>query len=236
MPVGTRITSRQRLEREVGELIAHILKNSNDFYKVLKVRPQASDAAIRKAFRTLSMRVHPDRCNLDGAVDAQKMLERVRTCLSSPVSRAHYDATGLELGQRVPGLSPLSSYSTEQDFFLPPRLVVVLCVVLCVMIGMAWTLRLQKQEHECLSLDSPFGRQADKRVLALPSGTNITFYIHGACYDWPDNRVRSRVQQMYVNRLELQCHEERQRLNVNQKRDLATIPVCREIFDIRAYI
>ncbi len=236
MPIGTRKTSRKRLEGDAQDLIAYILTNSSDFYKVLGVRRQASDTVIRKAFRTQSLHVHPDRCELEGASEAQQVLERVRSCLLSPVSRQHYDATGQELGQRDTRLSSLSSYNTKQDFSLPLRLVVVLSVVLCVMIGVTWTLRLQRQEHECLSLDSPFGRQADKRVLALPGGTNVTFYVHGACQDWPAAQVESRVQQMYISRLEFQCHEERQRLNINQKRDLATIPVCREIFTIRAYI
>lgn len=64
-----------------------------DYYKVLGLTPSASEEDIRKAFRKLSVKFHPDKN--DGDPYFENMFIRIRQayeCLSNPINRKKYDA------------------------------------------------------------------------------------------------------------------------------------------------
>ncbi len=64
-----------------------------DYYQVLGVEPSASAAAIKKAYRALMMRLHPDK-NPDPAANEQaKLVNRAFEVIGNPQSRASYDGT-----------------------------------------------------------------------------------------------------------------------------------------------
>ncbi len=75
------------------------IKSTEDFYKILNVDRNASEAEIKKEFRSLARTIHPDKCNLPFAEDAFKKINTAYKCLGSEESRRHYDMTGGEMNE-----------------------------------------------------------------------------------------------------------------------------------------
>ncbi|MBN2118834.1 MAG: J domain-containing protein [Anaerolineales bacterium] len=66
-----------------------------DYYKVLGVERNASEADIRKAYRKLAMQYHPDRNpNNKQAEERFKEINEAYQVLSDPQKRSHYDRLG----------------------------------------------------------------------------------------------------------------------------------------------
>jgi len=62
-----------------------------DFYKILNVSPNASESEIKKSYRSLSYKFHPDK-NPDPSVAEQyKLINEAYETLNDPEKRAHYD-------------------------------------------------------------------------------------------------------------------------------------------------
>jgi len=70
-----------------------------DYYKILGVERDASEVDIKKAFRQLAMKFHPDR-NPDNKESEEKFKEinEAYSCLMNPEKRAHYDRFGTAVG------------------------------------------------------------------------------------------------------------------------------------------
>lgn len=60
-------------------------------YTILEVTPQASDEEIKKKFRTLAQKYHPDR---GGNEEMFKQVNLAYSILSDPARRKHFDKTG----------------------------------------------------------------------------------------------------------------------------------------------
>ena len=69
------------------------MKPSYNFYELLEVSPSANNAELRKAFRKLSKRLHPDTTSLpsDEATRQFQNVCEAYDLLSDPVLRANYD-------------------------------------------------------------------------------------------------------------------------------------------------
>jgi molecular chaperone DnaJ len=65
-----------------------------DYYEVLGVPRDADLKTIKKAFRELALRYHPDRNKEPGAEDRFKEIAEAYAVLSDPKKRAQYDARG----------------------------------------------------------------------------------------------------------------------------------------------
>ncbi|KAF2289165.1 hypothetical protein GH714_029199 [Hevea brasiliensis] len=76
------------------ELIRQIKRNK-DYYAILGVEKTCSVEEIRKAYKKLSLKVHPDKNKAPGSEEAFKKVSKAFKCLSDDTSRRQYDQTGL---------------------------------------------------------------------------------------------------------------------------------------------
>ncbi|KAJ6719841.1 CHAPERONE PROTEIN DNAJ 49 [Salix purpurea] len=85
-------------ERSYTEEHVHLIRHINrkkDYYGILGVEKSCSVEEIRKAYRKLSLKVHPDKNKAPGSEEAFKKLCKAFKCLSDGDSRMQYDQTGL---------------------------------------------------------------------------------------------------------------------------------------------
>lgn len=72
---------------------------AKDYYNILEVDRNASEADIKKAYRRLALKFHPDRNPGDLAAEEKfKEINEAYACLSDPQKRAHFDQFGTAEG------------------------------------------------------------------------------------------------------------------------------------------
>ena len=64
---------------------------SQNYYDILGVDKQASEDEIKKAFRKLSLKYHPDRNSDPGATDKFKEINEAHETLTNKEKRQQYD-------------------------------------------------------------------------------------------------------------------------------------------------
>lgn len=74
--------------------IVREIKRKKDYYEILGLEKSCSVDDVRKAYRKLSLKVHPDKNNAPGAEEAFKMVSKAFQCLSDEESRKKYDVVG----------------------------------------------------------------------------------------------------------------------------------------------
>ncbi|MCK5867653.1 MAG: DnaJ domain-containing protein, partial [Mycoplasmataceae bacterium] len=67
------------------------MANKRDYYEVLGISKDTSAGDIKKAFRKLAMKYHPDRNKEAGAQDKFKEINEAYEVLSDDNKRAQYD-------------------------------------------------------------------------------------------------------------------------------------------------
>lgn len=68
---------------------------ADDYYKILGIDKQASAAEIKKAYRKLALKYHPDKTKGDKAMeDKFKKISEAYAVLSDPEKRNQYDTYG----------------------------------------------------------------------------------------------------------------------------------------------
>lgn len=76
---------------EQVRLVREIRRNNSDCYSILGVDKSCSFEEIKRAYRKLSLKVHPDKNKAPGAEEAFKIVCNAFKCLSNEESRSHYD-------------------------------------------------------------------------------------------------------------------------------------------------
>ena len=62
-----------------------------DYYAILGISPDASEAEIKKQYRDLMIKYHPDRNHSPDAEKRSKQINEAYSVLSDPMKRAQYD-------------------------------------------------------------------------------------------------------------------------------------------------
>ena len=72
------------------------MANERDYYEVLGVSKTASEDEIKKAYRSLARKYHPDVSTEPNAEEKFKEVQKAYDCLSDPSKRENYDRYGTE--------------------------------------------------------------------------------------------------------------------------------------------
>jgi curved DNA-binding protein CbpA len=80
-------------ERECDEII-----RKKDYYDILGVSKTADEAEIKRAYKKMAIKFHPDKNNADNSADAFKKISHAFQILSDKGKRDNYDRYGTEEG------------------------------------------------------------------------------------------------------------------------------------------
>ncbi|CAN0855774.1 Chaperone protein dnaJ 49 [Linum grandiflorum] len=100
---------------EHSQLVRQIMR-TKDHYMILGVEKTCSVDDIRKAYRKLSLKVHPDKNKAPGAEEAFKKVCASFKCLSDSESRRKYDHVGLVRGFEYTERSNVRPRRTRRNF------------------------------------------------------------------------------------------------------------------------
>ena len=73
------------------------INGCEDYYAILGISDKScSEDTIKRSYKKLALKLHPDKCKVRGAEDAFKAVSRAFSCLSDPQKRRSYDRFGSE--------------------------------------------------------------------------------------------------------------------------------------------
>ena len=87
-------TAGATLEPPTPDITRILSLEPHAFYTILSLRPDATAADLKKAYRALALRLHPDKCRSRGADEAFKRVSAAFAALSDPQERAAHDRSG----------------------------------------------------------------------------------------------------------------------------------------------
>ncbi|KAL3839840.1 hypothetical protein ACJIZ3_024431 [Penstemon smallii] len=93
-PSSTSSSSSSATYTEEQVTVVREIKRKKDYYEILGLEKSCSSDDVRKAYRKLSLKVHPDKNNAPGAEEAFKMVSKAFQCLSDEENRKRYDLVG----------------------------------------------------------------------------------------------------------------------------------------------
>ncbi|KGN65317.1 chaperone protein dnaJ 49 [Cucumis sativus] len=91
---GSSESSTSAIYTEEQIEIVRKIKKKKDYYEILGLEKSCSTEDVRKAYRKLSLKVHPDKNSAPGAEEAFKAVSKAFQCLSNEESRKKYDVVG----------------------------------------------------------------------------------------------------------------------------------------------
>ncbi|GMT25022.1 hypothetical protein PFISCL1PPCAC_16319, partial [Pristionchus fissidentatus] len=85
------------------------IRHCKDYYEILNVKKDSSDAVIKKEYRKMALQLHPDKCRAPHATEAFKALGNAYAVISDKQKRAAYDVHGAD--------GPAERRSGRGDYF-----------------------------------------------------------------------------------------------------------------------
>ncbi|MGH9991057.1 MAG: J domain-containing protein [Nitrososphaera sp.] len=87
------------------------------YYEILEIRPDATQEDIKKSFRNLALKYHPDK-NRNSEESKQKFMKIVEAyeVLSNEQSRKKYDGAELDSQAHAPRWTPPADFSTVYSY------------------------------------------------------------------------------------------------------------------------
>lgn len=89
----------------VEDLIKRV-KKASDLYEIIGVDREATSSEITKGYRKLALKLHPDKCSIEGGDEAFKKVSNAFSVLKDEEQRSRYDKYGVtddSLGSHSPG-------------------------------------------------------------------------------------------------------------------------------------
>jgi hypothetical protein len=77
----------------MGRAEVHTILNAKDYYEVLGVSMSCTNEDLRRAFKHLSLAVHPDKSSVPGSSDAFQLVKQAYNILSEKSARAEYNSS-----------------------------------------------------------------------------------------------------------------------------------------------
>lgn len=78
------------------EIMCREIIQKTDYYDILHIGKTASQDEIKKSYRKLALKMHPDKNRSPSASEAFKKINKAFACLSDEVKKRRYDQTGQE--------------------------------------------------------------------------------------------------------------------------------------------
>lgn len=78
------------------ESFCKVLLSKENYYEILNVPQDASVEDLKKAYKRLALKLHPDKNQAPGATEAFKAVNKAASCLTDSTKRKQYDLTGTE--------------------------------------------------------------------------------------------------------------------------------------------
>ena len=97
---------------------------SNNYYNILKVDKSATDEEIKKAYRRLALKYHPDQNTSEEAEEKIKQINTAYTVLSDADKKRYYDFHGI--APRTKGPSGQTAYGPGRGMAVAADVAVVL--------------------------------------------------------------------------------------------------------------
>lgn len=107
--------------KEQEEIVTRVLANQpHQYYEILSVSKTSSDGDIKKSYRKLAIKLHPDKNPHPRASEAFKYINKAWGVLGDPSKKRIYDQTGADPDLRFAGVSGQSSGGGSSAFRATP--------------------------------------------------------------------------------------------------------------------
>ncbi|KAL9643997.1 hypothetical protein ABK040_005465 [Willaertia magna] len=87
--------------KEQAEEVQKLLKKKGNYYSILDVEKTATQQEIKKSYRKLALKFHPDRNPVPESTEAFKLISAAYMCLSDEEKRKMYDQFGTDDAQKI---------------------------------------------------------------------------------------------------------------------------------------